>query len=128
MIVSPGSSHSFRILVVWNDVVVVGELFVADRAYSGLFPHLSVHQFSHFSRRSQFPIAAGVVPIIDSLNSQSYEPGLGKGFPAAARRRSVKRAKFVGTESHAILQMAIIESGWVSKREGVRVGSRGIAV
>jgi hypothetical protein len=29
--------------VVWNDVVVVGELFVADRAYTGLFPHLSVH-------------------------------------------------------------------------------------
>jgi hypothetical protein len=36
MIVSPSSSHSFRILVVRNDIVVVGELFVADGAYSGV--------------------------------------------------------------------------------------------
>ncbi len=33
--------------MVRNDVVVVGELFVADRAYSGLLPHLAVQQFSH---------------------------------------------------------------------------------
>jgi hypothetical protein len=48
MVVSPRSSHSFRILVVRHDVVVIGELFVADCAYSVLlggspprkFPHL----------------------------------------------------------------------------------------
>ncbi len=84
VIVSPRSSHSFGILVVWNDVVVVGELFVADRAYSGLLPHLAVQQFSHLCRRSQLPISSRVVWIFDPLNSQSYEPGLGKGLPAAA--------------------------------------------
>ena len=120
VVVSPRSAHPFGIPVVWNDVVIVGEFFVADRTYSGLFPHLSVHQLSHFSRRSQFPIAARVVRIIDSLHSQSYESGFGKGFAATARRRSVKRAKFFGTESHAILQMAIIES--VGFYEGVNTG------
>ena len=38
------------ILVIRYDVVVVGELFVADRAYSGLLPHLAVQQFSHLCR------------------------------------------------------------------------------
>jgi len=50
MIVPPGSSHSFGILVIRNDVIVVGELIVADRAYSGLLPHLAVQQCSHLCR------------------------------------------------------------------------------
>jgi hypothetical protein len=100
MIISPGSSHSFRILVVWNDVVIVGKLFVADRAYPGLLPHLAVQQCSHLCRGSQFPISSRVVRIFDALNSQSYEPRLGKGFPATAGKRFVNWAKFVGTESH----------------------------
>jgi hypothetical protein len=41
-----------------------------------------------------------VVRIFDSLNSQSYEPGLGKGLSAAAGKRFVNRAEFFGTESH----------------------------
>ena len=36
MIISPRSSHSFRILVVRDDVVVIREFFVADGAYPGL--------------------------------------------------------------------------------------------
>jgi hypothetical protein len=35
------------------------------------------------------------------LNSQSYEPGLGKRLPAAAGKRFVNWAEFVGTESHS---------------------------
>jgi hypothetical protein len=41
MIISPRSSHSFRVLVVWNDVVVIREVFVADGAYSALLENLS---------------------------------------------------------------------------------------
>jgi hypothetical protein len=44
---------------------------VADRAYSGLLPHLAVQKFSHFSRRPEFPIFSRVVRIFDALNSQS---------------------------------------------------------
>jgi len=35
MIVTEGSSHSLRISKVGDDVVIVRELFVADRAYAG---------------------------------------------------------------------------------------------
>ena len=44
--------------MIWHDVVIVGKLFVADRAYSGLLPHLAVQKFSHFSRRPEFPISS----------------------------------------------------------------------
>ena len=54
-----------------HDVVVVGKLFVADRAYSRLLPHLAVQEFSHFSRRPEFPISPRVVRIFDALNSRS---------------------------------------------------------
>ncbi len=42
MIISPGSTHSFRILVVWDDVVVVREFFVADGAYPGLLSNFAI--------------------------------------------------------------------------------------
>jgi hypothetical protein len=47
-IVSPGAAHSFRSLVVRNDVVVVGELVVTDAAPAGLLCNFSVHQSPHF--------------------------------------------------------------------------------
>ena len=50
VVISPRSAHSFRILVVRNDVVVVGELFVTDGADSGLLPHLAVQEFPHLRR------------------------------------------------------------------------------
>jgi hypothetical protein len=31
--------------VIWNDIVVVGELFMADHAYPFLFGHLSLRSF-----------------------------------------------------------------------------------
>ena len=42
VVVSPSSSHPFGILMIGNDVVVVGELFVADRTYSSLLADLAV--------------------------------------------------------------------------------------
>ena len=42
MIIPPCSSHSFRILVVRDDVVVIREVFVADGAYSALLENLSI--------------------------------------------------------------------------------------
>lgn len=50
VIVAPRSTHSLRVSVVWDDVVVVRELFMADRADAGLFSDLSVEQLSHLGR------------------------------------------------------------------------------
>ena len=47
VIVSPGSTHSFRVPMVGHDVVVIGELFVADRTYATLLSDLEVQQFPH---------------------------------------------------------------------------------
>ena len=41
--------------------------------------------------------------VVGHQNLQSYEPRLGKGYPAAAGCRPVDRAHFVGTESHGHL-------------------------
>jgi hypothetical protein len=37
MVISPSSSHPFRISVVWHNVVVVGEFFMADGTFPVLF-------------------------------------------------------------------------------------------
>ena len=50
MVVSPRSSHSFRIFVVRDDVVVIREVFVADGAYPALLDNLSVQKFPHLGR------------------------------------------------------------------------------
>jgi hypothetical protein len=42
MIVSPCAAHSFRILVIWNDVIVVGKLLMADGAFPVLLHNLPV--------------------------------------------------------------------------------------
>ena len=50
VVVSPGSSHAFGIDVVWHDVVVVGELLVADWTLPVLLDNLPVQEFPHFRR------------------------------------------------------------------------------
>jgi hypothetical protein len=102
MIISPRSSHSFRILVVRNNVVVVAKLLVADGAYSGLLPHLTVQECTHLSRRSEFSISSGVMRIFHALHSESDSSRVGGCFPPAARSRSVNWAHFVGAESHRV--------------------------
>jgi len=42
MVVSPGAAHSFRFSVVRDDIVVIGEVFVADGAYAALLDNLSI--------------------------------------------------------------------------------------
>lgn len=52
MIVSPGSSHPFRVLVVRYDVAIFSKFLVADCAFAALLGDLPVQQFPHFSGRS----------------------------------------------------------------------------
>ena len=47
VIVSPGSAHSFRILMVRHGVVIIGELLVADGANATLLSDLAIQQFPH---------------------------------------------------------------------------------
>jgi hypothetical protein len=100
VIVPPRSTHSFWVPMVRDHIVIVRELFVADRADTSLFSDLSVEQFSHFGRRPQFPISTGMMRIFDSLHAKSNQSGFGDPVSAAARKRSVDWANFVGAESH----------------------------
>lgn len=50
MVISPGPSHSLGIFVIWYNVAVVRELFVADCAYSVLFRDFALQEFPHFRR------------------------------------------------------------------------------
>jgi hypothetical protein len=70
MVVSPRSSHPFRIPVVWHDVVVVRELFLADGTFPVLLDNLPVQQFPHFGRRSEFPISPRVMSVFNSLDAE----------------------------------------------------------
>ncbi len=50
MIIPPRSAHSFRTLVVRDDIVVIREVFVADGAYPTLLDDLSVQNLPHLGR------------------------------------------------------------------------------
>ena len=50
MVISPRSTHSFRILMIRYDIVVIREVFVTDGAYPALLDNLSVQQLSHLGR------------------------------------------------------------------------------
>lgn len=48
VVVSPSSAHPLGIPMVWNDVVIVRELFMADGAFPVLLNNLPVQEFPHF--------------------------------------------------------------------------------
>ena len=50
MVVSPRSAHPFWIPMVWEDVAVVRELFVADGTSPVLLGNLAVQQLPHLRR------------------------------------------------------------------------------
>jgi len=88
--------------MVGDDVGIVGEVLVANRADAALLSDLAVHQVSHFGGRSQLPISPRVMRIFNSLNSKSDPLWFGKKFASAARKRSMNRTQFICTESHGI--------------------------
>jgi hypothetical protein len=88
--------------MVRNHIVIVRELFLAERADAGLFSDFSVEQFPHLGRGPQFPISTRMMWVFDSLHAKSNQSGFGDPFSPAARNGSVNWANFVGTESHDI--------------------------
>lgn len=99
MIVSPGSAHSFWILLVRNNIAVIREFNLADGTDAVLLDDFPIHQFPHLAGRAQFPVSARVMGIVHALHSQACEPGLGQPLPATAGQRIVDWTEFVATES-----------------------------
>ena len=88
VVVSSTSAHSFWIPVVRHHIVIVCELFVANRASPILLDNLAVQQFPHFSWRPEFPISSRVMRILNALHTHPYYycclAFLSDWFPAAA--------------------------------------------
>jgi hypothetical protein len=57
MVVSPRSSHSFGLDMVWHYIVVICEWFFANGADSVLFEQFSVYELFHLRWPSQFTIS-----------------------------------------------------------------------
>jgi hypothetical protein len=70
MIISPSSTHSFRVPVVRYDVAAVSKFLVTDCAFFVLLHDFAINQLSHLSWRPQFPVSSGVMRIFDSLNAK----------------------------------------------------------
>ena len=55
--------------MVWYNVVLVGELFMADCAYSLLFADLPLQKFLHFGWGSEFSISPRMMRIVNASNA-----------------------------------------------------------
>jgi len=102
MVISPRSAHPFWIPMVGHDVVIVGELFVADGAFLVLIDDLPVQQFPHLRRRPELPISSRVMRIFDPLHAKPHCPGFGDELATAAGNRFVYGTEFIASESHKI--------------------------
>ena len=102
VVVPPRSSHSFRISVIGDDVVVIGKFLVTDGANASLLPDLAVQQFPHFCRRSEFPISTRMMQILNPLHAKSDRLWLGKRFSPTAGKRSVDGTQFIIAKSHGV--------------------------
>ena len=102
VIISPRSAHSFRIPMVWNHIVIVCELFMADGTLLILFDNLAIQQFPHFSRGPEFPISPRMMWVLNASNPRLQSACIGRLFPAAAGNRFVNWAVFIATKSHCI--------------------------
>jgi len=70
MVVSPGPSHSSWVDVVGHDVIVVGELHMAERALPVLLDNLAVEQPPHLCVGAEFPVSPRMMRILNSLQAQ----------------------------------------------------------
>jgi len=101
VIVTPGSSHAFGMDMVWDDVRIVGEPFFADPALASVLSNLPIHQSSHLSIGTEFPISPRMMRIVDSLHAELFKPlRFLDGLPTTARKRAMGqyslRRSFIG--------------------------------
>ena len=108
MIVPPRSSHSAGTDMVRNDVVVIRKRTIAQSAHAVLGNDLPVHQLPHLGVRSDLPVSAGVMSIINPTDSHLLKSSFFReGHPAATDQRAVNWAQLVSAEFHRFpLRMA----------------------
>ena len=103
VIVSPCPAHSFRILMVRNNVVVVSKLFMADCANARLLSNLAIQQFAYLGRGSKFTISTRMMRVRDPLHAHSYSlwsDFLSYCFSTAAKQGSMYGTIFIATQPH----------------------------
>lgn len=101
MIVSPRGTHTARIDVVRDDIVVISEFLSTDTAFAVLGPNLTIKQFAYFSLGAQFPISAGVLGILDASHA-IVTCALLHILSAAAEPGSVDGTELITTDSHKL--------------------------
>jgi hypothetical protein len=104
--------------VVWNDVVVVRELFMADCAYSFLLGDLPLQKFPHFSWGSEFSISSRVMRILDALYAYPHYYRLAffsDRLPSTAEQGSMDGAVFIAAQSHCLTSVVSLNPKWVVK-------------
>ena len=110
--------------MVRNHVVVIGEFLATERALAVLKGDLLVHQLSHLCVRSEFPVAARMMGILDPANTHLPWSSLpGRHFPATAEPGTMDRAKLVASESHGFPPCGEIVRVCCPFRIGMQSGS-----
>jgi len=102
VVISPGSSHSFRVSVIRYDIAAIVKFIVTDGALPGLFDDLSVEQFPHLCWRTELAISPGVVWIFDALDTKLKSTSISRLLATAAEQRTMDWAEFIPTELHGI--------------------------
>jgi hypothetical protein len=69
MVISPGSSHASGVDVVRHDVVVVGELHIAECAFPALFDNLEVEQPPHLRVGAEFAVSPRMIGVFNPLDT-----------------------------------------------------------
>ena len=100
MVISPCSSHSFRVSVVRYDFATVGKFLVADCTLAVLLDDLSVQQLPHLGWRTELAISPWMVWIFDALNTKVKSAFFPRLLATAAEQRSMNRAVFIPAEFH----------------------------
>jgi hypothetical protein len=59
----------FGIPVVRNHIVIISELFVANRAFPILLNDLAIQELPHLGWRPEFPISSRVMRILNTLHA-----------------------------------------------------------
>ena len=92
--------------MVGNHIAVVSELLFANAANAVLGNDLPVEQLAHLPIRTQLPVSAWVLRIVDAPDAHlTLTSFLWDCLSAAAGHRAVDWTELVSTESHGILEV-----------------------
>ena len=104
VIVSPCSSHTFGIDMVWDNIRIVSKRYLADPTLASLFADLAIHQCSHFWIGAEFSISPRMMWIVDALHAKLVRLSrFLDRLPATAGKRAMNWAIFIAPEFHSVL-------------------------